>query len=402
MITDTKARRLQPGEKPVGDGTVAGLRLEPAKLKGHGKWILRFVSPVSGKRRDMGLGVYPDVSIAEARKRGTAAREKIALGLDPIDQRHGEQVAPEPNEAMMTFETAARQVHAEKAPGWKNGKHVDQWLNTLSEYVFPRIGNHKVADLTPRDFAEVLRPIWITKPETASRIRQRCDVVMKWCWAHGTIPGNPVDVVDHLLPRQPGKRERVQHQPAMPWRDIPDFVGTVLRPDNRDLSRTLLEFVILTAARSGEARAMTWDEVNLEEMVWTVPAERMKSKAVHRVPLSDRAIEILKAQQGRVGQQALVFPSPRGKVPTDMILTSFLRRHGAASGDAGRTATAHGFRSSFRDWASENGYSRDLAERALAHTIKNAAEAAYHRTDLLEARRTMMNEWSRHVCGATS
>jgi integrase len=206
-----------------------------------------------------------------------------------------------------------------------------------------------------------------------------------------------VDVVDDLLPQQPGKRERVSHQPSMPWQDIPAFVQGVLHPSASNVTRSLLEFVILTTARSGEARAMTWDEVDLEAKVWTVPANRMKTKVIHRVPLSGQAVKIVKAQRQKHPESELVFPSPRGLVLSDMVLTGFLRDQKAPSSDKGRVATAHGFRSSFRDWASENGYSRDLAERALAHTIKNQAEAAYHRTDLLEQRRAMMDAWAQHV-----
>ena len=220
---------------------------------------------------------------------------------------------------------------------------------------------------------------------------------MDWCVAQDLIGANPVSVVARLLPTAQGKRERVEHQPAMPWRDIPNFVATVLHVGRPSLNRTMLEFLILTASRSGEVRAMRWDEVDLSEALWTVPAERMKAKVAHRVPLSPRAIAILVAQQEKSDGNPLVFPAPRGKVASDMILTKFLRDHNVASSDPNRVATAHGFRSSFRDWASEQSYPRDLAERALAHTISNAAEAAYHRTDLLEQRRSMMDAWAAHV-----
>ena len=213
------------------------------------------------------------------------------------------------------------------------------------------------------------------------------------------IAANPVAVVDHLLPQRPAKRERVHHQPAMPWRDVPDFVATKIRADTPSSTRSLLEFIILTAARSGEARAAQWDEVDFEARVWTVPASRMKTKVTHRVPLTDRAVEILTAQRNKHPKASLVFPAPRGGVLSDMALTAFLRRHKAKSSDNSRFATAHGFRSSFRDWAAETGYSRELAERALAHTVASKVEAAYNRTDLLEQRRAMMETWTQHVCG---
>lgn len=400
-ITDLMARRIAPGDRPLGDGTVPGLRLEAGTVRGQGKWILRFVSPVTGKRRDMGLGRYPVVGIADARMKALAARQAIAAGNDPVATRGAAKAAHQQASKVPTFEEAARQVHREQKPGWRNGKHVDQWISTLIEYVFPTLGSRNVTDLAPDDFATVLRPIWTSKPETASRVKQRCQTVMGWCWAHRHIQGNPVDVVNHLLPQQPGKRERVVHHPAMPWRDIPTFVRDVLHAGPNNPTRALLEFVILTAARSGEARAMTWDEVDREAGIWTVPASRMKARVRHRVPLSARALEILETQRALYASSNLVFPSPRGLVLSDMALTAFLRQHHAPSNEPGRMATAHGFRSSFRDWASENAYPRDLAERALAHTIANQAEAAYHRTDLLEQRRVMMETWSTYVCGNT-
>ena len=396
-LKDVKARKIKPGDRPVADGTVSGLRLHPGKDKGHGKWLLRFVSPETNKRREMGLGVYPEVSIVEARKSAAAARDLIRDGKDPIEARKANTQALQRDAQALTFEKAARQYHDDHKSGWKNPRHAAQWITTLESYVFPLIGNRKVESLKAKDFADALRPIWQEKPETASRVKQRCSAVMDWCAARELIGANPVGVVTKLLPKQAGSRERVVHQPAMPWQMIPEFVEGVLRVGQPSLSKTMLEFLILTAARSGEVRAMTWDEVNLDDGVWTVPAARMKTKTAHSVPLSGRAVEILKAQKKAAAHSTLVFPSPRGKVPSDMILTKFMRDKEIASSEPGRTAVAHGFRSSFRDWASENGHARDLAERALAHTISNQSEAAYHRTDLLDQRRDMMEAWAQHV-----
>lgn len=401
-LTDTKARNLLPGSKPVQHGGVPGLRLEPGRSKGTGKWILRFVSPETGKRRDMGLGSYPDLGIAKAEDAARDARKIIADGRDPISAKHARRTEERAVAAALTFKRAAEDFHEANKLGWKNAKHRAQWINTLREYVIPALGDRKVADLQPKDFADVLRPIWLDKPETASRVKQRCHTVMKWCWAQGLVQGNPLDVVDHLLPRQPGKRERVQHQPAMPWRDVPQFVADILRKGASNVTKALLEFVILTAARSGEARAMRWAEIDLEAGVWTVPADRMKAKVEHRVPLSSGALRVLEGlRPDEAKPDQLVFPAPRGGVLSDMALTKFLRDQNAASDVKGRVATAHGFRSSFRDWASENGFARDLAEKALAHTIANKVEAAYHRTDLLEQRRPMMEAWSSHVRGTS-
>ena len=398
-LKDVKARNIKPGDRPIADGTVSGLRLHPGKDKGHGKWLLRFVSPETNKRRDMGFGVYPEVSITEARKAAASARDLIRDGVDPIDARNTNAQARQRDAQALTFEKAAREVHEDLKPGWQNSKHAAQWITTLETYVFPHIGNRKVENLKARDFAEALRPIWLKKPETASRVKQRCSAVMGWCAAQELVGANPVGVVTRLLPKQASSRERVVHQPAMPWQMIPDFIENVLGAGKPSLSKTMLEFLILTAARSGEVRAMTWDEVDLDAAVWTVPAARMKAKNAHRVPLSDRAVEILKAQKDAAAHSTLVFPSPSGRVPSDMILPKFLRDKEVASSEPGRTATAHGMRSSFRDWASERGYQRDLCERALAHTISNQSEAAYHRTDLMDQRRDMMAAWANHVCG---
>ena len=398
-LKDVKARNIKPGDRPIADGTVSGLRLHPGKDKGRGKWLLRFVSPETNKRRDMGFGVYPEVSITEARKAAASARDLIRDGVDPIDARNTNAQARQRDAQALTFEKAAREVHEDLKPGWQNPKHAAQWITTLETYVFPHIGNRKVENLKARDFAEALRPIWLKKPETASRVKQRCSAVMDWCAAQELVGANPVGVVTRLLPKQASSRERVVHQPAMPWQMIPDFIENVLGAGKPSLSKTMLEFLILTAARSGEVRAMTWDEVDLDAAVWTVPAARMKAKNAHRVPLSDRAVEILKAQKDAAAHSTLVFPSPSGRIPSDMILPKFLRDKEVESSEPGRTATAHGMRSSFRDWASERGYQRDLCERALAHTISNQAEAAYHRTDLLDQRRDMMEAWANHVCG---
>jgi len=399
QLNDLKLKAAMPGGKPMQDGAVPGLRFEAGAQKGQGKWILRFVSPATGKRRDMGLGRYPDVGLADARAKGISARQLLANGKDPIDERGDEKAQRKAVADALTFEQAARRVHEDSKAGWRNTKHQDQWINTLRDYVFPGIGTRKVASLAPADFADVLRPIWLNKPETASRVKQRCHKVMKWCWANSLVQGNPIDVVDHLLPRQPGKRERVRHQPAMDWLAIPDFVATSLRSGRVNVTRALLEFVILTAARSGEARAMQWDEVDKDARIWTMPAERTKTKVEHRVPLSEEAMRILDAQRKAHPDSSVVFPAPRGGILSDMVLTKFLRDQKAASSDKSRSATAHGFRSSFRDWASEQGYSRDLAEKALAHAIASKTEAAYHRTDLLEQRRPMMEAWAAHVCG---
>ncbi len=395
LLTDIKARSISPGTQAVAHGSVTGLTLIPSSTqKGQGKWVLRYVSPVTGKRRNAGLGTYPQVGIAVAGKMAREMREQIAIGQDPLALKAVEANKPK----MPTFQQAAEQVHKEIKPGWKNVKHTRQWINTLTDYAFPKIGPVPMDQLQPRHMADVLRPIWLEKAETASRVKQRLHAVMAWGWAHGFNQANPVDVVNHLLPVQPSKIVRQEHQPAMPWPDLPRFAASELATDSEfDVTRRALLLLILTAARSGEVRAMTWDEVNLSTGVWTVPAERMKAQQIHRVPLSNQAAALLKAQAGK--HDELVFPSPRARnVLSDMTMTALLRRLKTPSDTRDRVATVHGFRSTFRDWSSENGYARDLAERALAHTVKNQVEAAYHRTDLLEKRRPMMQAWADYVC----
>jgi integrase len=393
MLTDKQARALKPDDKPVFDGKITGLLLTPTKS--GCKWTLRFTSPLTGKRRGAGLGTYPETSIAEAREKALAMRKLIDNGEDPIDQRNREREAAAVAAAALTFEKAARQVHEELKPGWKNEKHAAQWISTLETYVFPKLGNRKLDAISPGDCADVLRPIWLTKAETASRTRQRMHAVMQWAWAHGHISANPVSVIDHILPKQSAKPE---HQPAMPWRQIPKFVTAHLAEhEPGDSTRAALLFLILTATRSGEVRGATWDELDLHAGVWNIPAARMKAKEPHRVPLSEKALTLVKTLKQSQLHDTLVFPSPREKMLSDMTLTALLRRIKAESDTPDRFATAHGFRSSFRDWASENGYARDLAERALAHTVANKVEAAYHRTDLLEQRRPMMEKWAEHV-----
>lgn len=395
ILSDTKARGIKPGDKTLPHGGVAGLTLHPSGTKGRGKWVFRYVSPTTQKRRNKGLGPYPEVGIAEAGKIAQELRVLLNQGIDPLTAEEPQPEAP----PTPTFSEAAAQVHADLKDGWKNAKHSAQWINTLEKFAFPTLGDMPLNAIEPRHIADVLRPIWLEKAETASRVKQRLHAVMAWGWAHGHNQANPVDVVTHLLPQQPGKTIRTQRQPAMPWQALPQFYADYFRTRKvYDATRATLLFLILTAARSGEVRGMVWSEVDLTHKLWVIPADRMKAKVQHRVPLSEAALEILRGQQGL--HKELVFPSPRDAVIlSDMVLTAFLRRAQALSDVEGRVATAHGFRSSFRDWCSENGFARDLAERALAHTVENKVEAAYHRTDLLEQRRPMMDAWAAFVTG---
>ncbi|EEW1783243.1 tyrosine-type recombinase/integrase [Escherichia coli] len=398
LLTDTKARHIKPNDKPISHGGVTGLTLHPSSTKGRGKWVLRYVSPVTQKRRNAGLGSYPEVSIAEAAKLAQTMREQLSAGDDPLELKKAETTKI----VIPTFEEAARKVHTELLPGWRNKKHARQWISTLEQHVFPAMGTVPLDAITPANVADVLRPSWMTIPETAGRVKQRIHKVMQWAWAHGFCSANPVDVVDHLLPQQVSASIRTEHQPAMPWKVIPLYIASrVYTEDRYNVTRGLLLFVILTACRSGEARAMEWCEIDFKRQIWTIPPGRMKGGVRHRVPLSTQALELLEQMRGL--HETLVFPSPRKQtVLSDMVLTSFLRKTKAISDTQGRFAVAHGFRSSFRDWCSEQHYPHDLAERALAHTIRNKSEAAYHRTDLLNERRPMMQAWGDYVMSAIS
>ncbi|UYZ85373.1 tyrosine-type recombinase/integrase [Entomomonas sp. E2T0] len=393
ILTDLKAKRISPDDNPLPHGGVTGLSLWPAKTKGRGKWILRYVSPVTGKRRKAGLGPYPDVSIAEVAVKASEFRVRLANGEDPLEDK--QQVAKRVDKVVPSFEEAAFKLYENLLPSWKNKKHGQQWINTLKQYAFPVIGNKLVDVIEVEDIELVLKPIWLSKHETASRLKQRIHAVMAWAIAYKFAKYNPVDSVQYLLPNMGSRKAMIKHQPSMPWRDIPEFL-VKLKNENIIISHLMLEFLILTACRSGEVRGMKWQEVNFKDKVWTIPANRMKAGIEHRVPLSTRTVEILNRLKGL--DEVLVFPSVKKKtIMSDMALTQLLRRMEAQSDTTGRLATAHGFRSSFRNWCSENGYARDLAERALAHTIQNQVEAAYHRTDLLEQRKPMMEAWA-EIC----
>ena len=388
-LTDAKARTIKPGDNNLADGTVTGLTLQPTARKGRGRWNLRFVSPVRGKRRDMGLGVYPEVSIVEARRLAAEARQIIRRGEDPIDAREKlKSTSPR-----MTFEQASRRMHDQKKSGWSQ-RHGQNWIISFEIHVFPIIGNVPVELLRAEDFRKVVEPIWLTLPETANRVKQRCNAVMNWCMAQGLIVGNPCTALGHLLPN---RKVRAEHQPSMPWKKVPDFVENVLHDGTVGTCREAMEFLILSAARSGEVRKMRWVEVDLEKNVWTCPAEVMKGGNAHRVPLSRRMTEILESQKQRASHPTLVFPSAQGKVLSDNTLSKFLRDHGAISDTPGRTAVVHGFRSSFRDWGTERRYPEHELEACLAHKERNTVVAAYKRTDLLEQRALIMEAWADFV-----
>lgn len=376
---------------PVGlhaDGGTRGLYLRVLPTGGR-SWIFRYA--LANRRRSMHLGALDVLSLADARAAALDARRLLLQKVDPIEARREQRelVRQGKVRSAWTFKKAALAVHETLLPGWKNPKHADQWINTLATYAFPAIGDRPVDRIDVAAVLEVLKPIWTEKAETARRVRQRMDAVMRWSVAHGFATLNPVDAAVELLPKQ---RDGAKHHDAMPYGEVPAFI-TALDAAAETSARLALRFLILTAARSGEVRGALWHEIDMQSSTWTVPAERMKAGREHRVPLSAQAIAVLKRAAERFGQQpdSFVFPGQREGAPlSDMALTKLLR-------DMKVDAVPHGFRSSFRDWCAERHVPTELAERALAHTVKGKTEAAYHRTDQLEQRRPVMQQWGDFV-----
>ena len=383
------SRLKDPGLWAVGG--VSGLYLH-VNARGARSWILRVV--VGDKRRDMGLGGYPDIGVADARQKAREARLKIEQGIDPIllrKQAKSELMALQATDK--TFEQAAGEYIKIHADSWSNDKHRKQWESTLAAYAFPVVGKLSLRDIRQEHILKILEPIWTTKTETATRVRGRMESILDWAKVKGLRSGeNPAawkGHLDHMLPA-PTRLKKVEHLTAVPVREMPDFMSKLRQAAGT--AAQALEFLILTAARSGEVRGITWQEVSLEDALWIVPAERMKMKREHRVPLSDRAVSILKSQP-RIDENPLVFPAPRGSQMSDATMSAVLKRMGI-------DATVHGFRSSFRDWCGDyTNYPRDLAEQCLAHGADDPVEAAYRRGDALERRREIMNEWSKFVAG---
>jgi len=352
------------------------------KPSGARSWVLRYQT--DGRRRDMGLGSWPEVTLAMARERALQARRQIAEGRDPLTERVKDH--------RLTFDEAAHALIAAKREGWRNAKHAAQWTSTLERYVFPMLGNRDVQSIKTHDILAVLTPIWNQKPETASRVRQRIEAVLDYATAMGKREGaNPARWRGHLdqVLAQPNKVRAVVHFHAMDWRELPAFVSAL--SECSGAGAKALAFAILTAARSGEVRGATWSEIDFEQGVWTVPAARMKAAKEHRVPLSSIAM----AQLPELGNfEALVFPSlkdPRRPI-SDMTLSAVLKRLGR------KDVTVHGFRSSFRDWAGETTqFPREVIEAALAHRLKDKAEASYARGDLFQKRRALMQAWADYL-----
>ena len=373
-------RRLtKPGRHADG----GGLYLTITK-SGSKSWTLRVM--VAGKARVIGLGSAQNVSLAEAREKAAKLRKVAKEGGDPRVVRDGRTENAPP-----TFAEAARKVFEEHNAAWKNPKHRQQWINTLEAYAFPVIGDKRVDEVGSSDILEVLQPIWLKKPETARRVRQRMRAVFDWCLAkHYRETMNPVDAVRKALPRQ---TDRPKHHAALPYVELPTFLAALEASPSHIIVKTALAFLIHTASRTGEVIGAGWSEVDEEKKIWIVPAERMKSGIEHRVPLTDASLALLQQAKAFRGRTDFIFPGRGWRKPlSNMAMAMAARRVEFGP------VTVHGFRSSFRDWSAERTSApRDVCEAALAHTVRDKVEAAYRRTDLFEKRRALMAQWSRFL-----
>jgi integrase len=374
-LSPAKIRNAKPGRHADGNGLY--LVVDPNGAK---RWVLRTV--VHRKRRDIGLGGLSWVSLAEAREEAARLRKIARKGGDPIAERRQERrIVP-------TFEEAAREVHGEHSKGFRNEKHKQDWISSLGMYAFPALGKRPVDSIETRDILEVLTPIWNKTPETARRVKQRLRTVFDYVKAKGLRTGdNPVEGITKALPKHTRNQD---HFAALPYSKLPGFLEQMHGANVSIYIKLAFEFMILTAARTNEILFAQWPEIDLEAKTWTVPAERMKMKREHRVPLSARCIEILKkAKELSMGGE-YIFPGQRqGKPLSNMAFLMALRRMDRAD------ITAHGFRSSFRDWAEEKtNTQRSVVEAALAHQVENKVEAAYLRTTLFEKRRRLMDSWA--------
>lgn len=363
-----------PGRYADGNGLY--LVVDPSGAK---RWILRTIA--LGKRRDIGLGGTALVSLAEARESATKLRKIARDGGDPISERR------KTRSVLPTFRKAACQVHAEYRPSWKNAKHAAQWLSTLETYAFPKIGNLPVDAVDTPQILEVLLPIWLRKPETARRVRQRIGAVLDWARVAGYRTGeNPVMGMSKGLPKQPRLKS---HHKALPYTGLCQFLTSLRKAASSRSSCLALEFLVLTATRTREVLQAEWSEISLDHREWLVPAERMKAGTEFRVPLSEMCIEILSQARTLSNADKYIFPGQSDSSHlSNTALLMIIRRMGL-------DVTVHGFRSTFRDWASETtNFPREVCEMALAHSVENKVEAAYRRGDLFTKRRRLMESWA--------
>ena len=378
-LSATRVKALRdPGRYSDGDG----LHLFISRAGGK-SWVQRIT--IDGRRRDIGLGGYPNVSLAQARKRAADNRAAIADGKDPVADKR--------KPAVLTFSRAAHAVHEVNRPRWRNERHALSWMQTLERHAFPKIGSKPIASIGRTDVLTVLTPIWSTRPETARRVRQRMRTVFRWAMANELIETNPAgEAIDGALPSMPKIKA---HLRALPYQEVSSALKTVDASQTSLAAKRCLRFLVLTATRSGEARGATWDEIDFDGATWTIPASRMKAGVEHRVPLSDQVLEVLTLAHQLEDGSGLCFPSPLrpGRILSDMTLTKVLRSTGLAD-----RATVHGFRTSFKTWTMEQTDTPwAVGEAALAHLLGGSVEQAYARSDLFVRRRTLMQQWADYI-----
>ena len=376
QLTVARVRALSEPGMYRADPTLY-LRVGPTGSK---SWIQRLT--IGGRRRDIGLGGFPLVTLADAREIAFDNRRVARRGEDPVAARTRTN--------MPTFEEAARRTLEANRAKWRNPKTAATWLSRLEMYVFPAMGALRVNKITPVDVLRILSPMWTVKPEVARKTRQYVRATFAWCQAHGYIESNPSgDAIDGALPKMPAV---AKHFRAMPYAEVPAALGTVEATGASIAAKAAFRFLVLTAARSGEVREAKWSEIGLEDREWRVPPERMKQGVAHRVPLADQAVATLETVMPVRDASELVFPSPmrRARPLSDMSLTKLLRDTGLAD-----RATVHGMRSAFRDWAGEQTRTEHaVMEAALAHSVGTAVERSYARSDLFDKRRVLMQRWA--------
>ena len=353
------------------------LAVRPTKIKGRlsKAWVQRI--RINGRETNLGLGSYPAVTLAEARRRALRNRRTVEEGRNPRARR------------VPTFRQATERVIRLYSSKWKpGGRSEEHWRSSLRTYAYPRIGNKRVDLVTSGDVMACLSPIWLKIPETASRVKQRISSVMKWSIAQGYRDDNPAD--DRITAALGSNKQRPQHMKALPHSKVAAAVRAVEATDAHWATIAAFKFLTLTATRSGEVRNATWDEIDPATETWTIPAERTKTGQEHRVPLSTGALAVLDTARRLSDGKSVVFPSPTGRPLSNATMSKLCKENNVG-------CVPHGMRSSFRDWCGETGIAREVAEQALGHEIRNSVERAYARTDLLERRRQLMENWSSYI-----
>ncbi|MDA8687544.1 integrase arm-type DNA-binding domain-containing protein [bacterium] len=354
------------------------------RSSGAKKWLQRYT--IKGRRREVGLGSAKVVSVSQARRNAYNNLILVSEGIDPIEDKKKDKSIP-------NFEAAARSVYDANLPTWRNAKHASQFITTLETYAFPVIGNMTIKDITSAHILQILSPIWVKKSETAKRVRQRLSTVFKWCIAKRWRLDDPADIaIVQALPRQ---SKKIMHRKSISYNEVANFIEIIKASSAGHSTKLGLEFLILTATRSGEVRKASWNEI--DGSIWTIPAERMKAGVIHRIPLPARCIEILNlARQISKGSKYIFEGTQANKPLSENTFNKLIK-------ELKLDVHVHGFRTSFRTWTQEKtNYPREIAETALAHSLKDKSEAAYARSDLLEKRAEMMEAWAQFINSPTS